>query len=103
VGLDDGMGGGGSVDSQQHGSYSHRVGARLREVRIAREMSLFDVECASGRKIKASILGSYERSERVINVDRLAQLATFYQVEVSELLPPVMQVAPANPQDDNQN
>jgi transcriptional regulator with XRE-family HTH domain len=70
-------------------TYSHRVGARLREVRIAKEMSLFDVECASGRKIKASILGSYERCERVINVDRLAALADFYQMEVSDLLPKI--------------
>jgi transcriptional regulator with XRE-family HTH domain len=82
------MGDADSADNQQQDSYSLRVGARLREVRIAREMSLFDVECASGRRIKASILGSYERSERVINVDRLAQLASFYQVQVSELLPP---------------
>ena len=75
--------------SHEHdqGSYSHRVGARLREVRLTKGMSLFDVECASGRKIKASILGSYERCERVINVDRLAVLADFYQVEVSDLLP----------------
>lgn len=68
-------------------SYSHRVGVRLREVRVARGLSLFDVECVSGRKIKASILGSYERCERVINVDRLAALAEFYEVEVSDLLP----------------
>jgi transcriptional regulator with XRE-family HTH domain len=88
AGLSEYMGDADSADNQQQDSYSLRVGARLREVRIAREMSLFDVECASGRRIKASILGSYERSERVINVDRLAQLASFYQVQVSELLPP---------------
>jgi hypothetical protein len=70
-------------------SYSHRVGARLREVRLSRNLSLFDVECASDRRIKASILGSYERCERVINVDRLAVLAEFYGVEVAELLPSV--------------
>jgi transcriptional regulator with XRE-family HTH domain len=76
-------------ESSDQPSYSHRVGARLREVRMAKEMSLFDVECASGRKIKASILGSYERCERVINVDRLAVLADFYEVEISDLLPPL--------------
>jgi transcriptional regulator with XRE-family HTH domain len=76
-------------DVSEEISYSHRVGARLREVRASKEMSLFDVECASGRKIKASILGSYERCERVINVDRLAVLAAFYEVEISDLLPPL--------------
>lgn len=88
-GLDVRMGEVSVAEDPDQASYSHRVGARLREVRMAKEMSLFDVECASGRKIKASILGSYERCERVINVDRLAVLADFYEVEISDLLPPL--------------
>lgn len=75
------------MTGEQPGTYTQLVGARLREIRLARQMSLFEVECASDRRIKASILGSYERAERVINVDRLAALAEFYEVPISDLLP----------------
>lgn len=75
------------MDGEQPDTYTKLVGQRLRSVRLARGMSLFDVECASGRRIKASILGSYERAERVINVDRLAVLAEFYEVPIGDLLP----------------
>jgi transcriptional regulator with XRE-family HTH domain len=45
------------------------------------------VEEASGREFKASVLGAYERGERIISVLRLQRLAQLYGVPVDQLLP----------------
>ena len=45
------------------------------------------VEEASQREFKASVLGAYERGERVISVLRLQRLAEFYRVPVDQVLP----------------
>jgi transcriptional regulator with XRE-family HTH domain len=50
-------------------------------------MSLLAVEETSHREFKASVLGAYERGERVISVLRLQRLAEFYRVPVDQLLP----------------
>ena len=50
-------------------------------------MSLLAVEEGSGREFKASVLGAYERGERVISVLRLQRLAAFYRVPVDQILP----------------
>ncbi len=46
------------------------------------------VEETSGREFKASVLGAYERGERVISILRLQRLARFYRVPVDQILPP---------------
>jgi transcriptional regulator with XRE-family HTH domain len=48
---------------------------------------LQEVESASNQEFKASVLGAYERGERVISVPRLQRLADFYRVPVDQLLP----------------
>jgi transcriptional regulator with XRE-family HTH domain len=50
-------------------------------------LSLHDVEEASSKEFKASVLGAYERGERSISVPRLQRLAAFYGVPVDRLLP----------------
>ena len=50
-------------------------------------MSLLDVEAASGKEFKASVLGAYERGERALSVTRLHRLAELYAVPVAQLLP----------------
>ncbi|MFN2607708.1 MAG: transcriptional regulator, partial [Acidimicrobiales bacterium] len=50
-------------------------------------MSLQEVESTSGQEFKASVLGAYERGERVISVPRLQRLAGLYNVPVDQLLP----------------
>lgn len=70
-------------------SYTRQVGLRLRGVRRSKRLSLHDVEIASGKEFKASVLGAYERGERAISVPRLQRLAAFYTVPVDQLLPPV--------------
>ena len=47
-------------------SYAETVGVRLRAVRRQKHLSLQAVEAASGQEFKASVLGAYERGERVI-------------------------------------
>jgi transcriptional regulator with XRE-family HTH domain len=66
-----------------------RLGARLRDVRRQQRLSLHDVEDRSGGRLKASVLGAYERGERSVSLGRLRTLADFYGVPTSDLLPPV--------------
>jgi transcriptional regulator with XRE-family HTH domain len=63
------------------------VGERLRAIRLQKGLSLHEVESASGKEFKASVLGAYERGERSISVPRLQRLAQFYEVPVDQLLP----------------
>jgi len=67
--------------------YAARVGERLRSIRLQKGLSLHDVEEASAKEFKASVLGAYERGERSISVPRLQRLAQFYTVPVDRLLP----------------
>lgn len=67
--------------------YAARVGERLRSIRLQKGLSLHDVEEASAKEFKASVLGAYERGERSISVPRLQRLAQFYGVPVDRLLP----------------
>jgi len=68
-------------------AYIAQVGERLRSIRRQKRMSLLDVEAASGKEFKASVLGAYERGERAISVPRLQRLASMYAVPVAQLLP----------------
>jgi transcriptional regulator with XRE-family HTH domain len=67
--------------------YLMRLGVCLRDARRRRGLSLKMVEVSSGGEFKASALGAYERSQRVISVARLQRLARFYGVPVDRLLP----------------
>lgn len=83
--------GAGSEDSpatSQGLTYARRVGQRLRVIRRQKGLSLQEVESASGSEFKASVLGAYERGERIISVPRLQRLAGYYNVPVDQLLPP---------------
>lgn len=68
-------------------SYTRAVGERLRSLRKQRGLSLLAVEAQTNREFKASVLGAYERGERVISVLRLQRLAAFYRVPVDQVLP----------------
>lgn len=69
------------------GSYAEEVGTRLRRIRMQQGMSLQDVERRSSGKWKAAVVGSYERGDRNISAARLCELAEFYGVSPSEVLP----------------
>jgi transcriptional regulator with XRE-family HTH domain len=67
--------------------YSRALGTRLRSIRQQQGLSLHGVEEKSRGRWKAVVVGSYERGDRAVTVQRLAELADFYNVPVSELLP----------------
>ena len=67
--------------------YQRRLGSRLRAIRQQQGLTLQQVEEISSGKWKAVVVGSYERGDRAVTVQRLAELAEFYSVPVSELLP----------------
>ncbi len=84
---------GGSVEKNSPAAipaqtYARRVGQRLRAIRRQKGLSLQEVEAASSLEFKASVLGAYERGERIISVPRLQRLAGYYNVPVDQLLPP---------------
>jgi len=67
--------------------YARLVGERLRQIRQQKKLSLSEVESATHQEFKASVMGAYERGERMISVPRLERLAHFYGVTVDQLLP----------------
>jgi transcriptional regulator with XRE-family HTH domain len=74
--------------------YSRALGERLRKIRVQKGMSLQDVQQASGGRWKAAVVGAYERGDRNVTVARLSDLADFYGVPVSEVLPEDERSAP---------
>ena len=74
-------------DPHDEQSYSRLVGERLRSIRQQKNLSLNEVETSTQQEFKASVMGAYERGERVISVLRLERLARFYGVTVDQLLP----------------
>ncbi len=67
--------------------YAKALGARLRAIRAQQNLSLHGVEEKSKGRWKAVVVGSYERGDRAVTVQRLSELAEFYGVPVNELLP----------------
>ncbi len=76
--------------------YQRRLGERLRSIRGQQDLTLQQVEERSQGRWKAVVIGAYERGDRAISAAKLAELAAFYGVPVSELLPePSVAVAAA--------
>jgi transcriptional regulator with XRE-family HTH domain len=67
--------------------YAKALGEQLRKIRVQKGMSLHDVQQASSGKWKAAVVGAYERGDRNVTVAKLSELADFYGVPLSELLP----------------
>ncbi len=67
--------------------YARQLGARLRAIREQRGWSLRDVHEASRGRFTGSAVGTYERGERGISVQRLSELAQLYGVPVERFLP----------------
>ena len=72
--------------SQMHPDItSAHVAARLRTIRRARSLSLSQVEALSSGRLKAVVLGSYERGSRNLTIKRAIEIAKIYDVPVTEL------------------
>jgi transcriptional regulator with XRE-family HTH domain len=67
--------------------YARELGARLRAIREQRRWSLRDVHEVSHGRFTGSAVGTYERGERGISVQRLSELAHLYGVPVERFLP----------------
>ena len=67
--------------------YGKALGAKLRAIRTQQGLSLHGVEDKSQGRWKAVVVGSYERGDRAVTVQRLSELAEFYGVPLAELLP----------------
>jgi transcriptional regulator with XRE-family HTH domain len=78
--------------------YAKALGAKLRAIRQQQGLSLHGVEQKSHGRWKAVVVGSYERGDRAVTVQRLFELADFYGVPVHELLPGGSQVGAATEQ-----
>lgn len=64
---------------------SEEVGRRLRKIRSSRGLSLSEVESLSEGRLKAVVLGSYERGARALTVKRAIEIAQLYQIPISQL------------------
>ena len=78
-------------------AYAKALGSRLRAIRTQQGLSLQGVEQKSRGRWKAVVVGSYERGDRAVTVQRLAELADFYGVPVSALLPDAVPTSPSAP------
>ncbi|PSK90983.1 transcriptional regulator with XRE-family HTH domain [Haloactinopolyspora alba] len=78
------MNDGGSESTEE--DFARVVGARLRALRKRRRLSLQAVEEKSGGRLRAVVVGSYERGDRVASIRRIAELAEFYGVPVDSLV-----------------
>ncbi len=76
------------MNDEEDPAFGREVGDRLRNIRRQQGLSLHAVQAASGGEFKTSVLGAYERSDRIISVLRLQRLALLYGVPVEQLLPP---------------
>ena len=61
------------------------ISAKLRSLRRARGWSLSDVEVMSKGRLKAVVLGSYERGSRTLSVKRALEIVDLYGVPASQL------------------
>ena len=75
-----------NIDVDTH-NQTQRLGRALRALRVARNWTLNDFERASGGRVKAVVIGSYERGSRSITVAKLQMIAAIYGVPMSAILP----------------
>jgi len=62
------------------------ISARIRRQRKARSLTLQDIERLSAGRIKAVVMGSYERGSRAISLARAIEIANLFAIPLSELI-----------------
>lgn len=70
------------------------IAERIRTLRRERGWSLADVEALSHGSIKAVVLGSYERCDRAMSLNRAIEIATLFSVPLTHLLSGPEKTAP---------
>lgn len=79
--------------------YATALGGRLRAVRRRQGLTLHGVELKSGGRWNAAAVGAYERGERALSVQKLADLLDFYGVPIAECFPESRAPSEAKPSD----
>lgn len=74
-----------AVRTLSRAAFSRALGANLRTERLARRLSLQDVERLSG--LKKNTLRSWESGERMMPLEQLIAMAAFYGVPAAGLIP----------------
>ena len=74
-----------STEETNDESYAAQLGERMRAIRQQKGLSLNEVEQSTNQEFKASVMGAYERGERIISVPRLERLARFYNVTIDQI------------------
>jgi transcriptional regulator with XRE-family HTH domain len=62
------------------------IAERVRSIRHGRGWSLADVEAMSGGRVRVAALGSYERCERAMTLERVIELANIFGVPLTYLV-----------------
>ena len=62
------------------------VSQRIRQLRKSRGLTLHDIERLSQGRIKAVVMGSYERGTRAISLSRTIEIANLFGIPVTELI-----------------
>ena len=65
------------------------VVSNLRKIRKSKGLSLKQVEVLSNGIHKGAVIGSYERGNRSISVNKLIEIAKLYDVPVTEFFSPL--------------
>lgn len=73
------------------------IAQRLRTLRHERGWSLADVEILSHGSIKAVVLGSYERCDRAMSLNRAIELAGLFSIPLAHLLCAPEEIPVAHP------
>jgi transcriptional regulator with XRE-family HTH domain len=76
---------------------SHQIGQALRQVRMARGLTLRAAARRSDCRFKPSSIAGYERAERAITVQRFCDLAGVYGVDPARLLGGILSDAEGEP------
>jgi len=76
---------------------SHEIGQALRQVRMARGLTLRSAARRSEGRFKPSSIAGYERAERAITVQRFCDLAGVYGVDPARLLGGILTEAEGEP------
>lgn len=65
---------------------SERIRLRIRSLRRERGLTLLDFERASGGRIRAVVLGAYERGDRSMSLSKVIEIANVFNLELSYLI-----------------
>jgi transcriptional regulator with XRE-family HTH domain len=65
---------------------SERIRIRIRQLRRERGLTLRDFEEKSGGRIRAIVMGAYERGDRSVSLGKLIEISKVFGIELSHLI-----------------